>query len=342
MYSYRIAMISRLLSVLLIGAISNSSVQGSASYSAKAIAEGESTCPSGEDHETLLTVMDTEIDYLLKSVVDTVSPCTDAFLGMTENCPARSCNEIFSKSRELRPSGLYWLSARNGTVVQVYCYMNMECCGTVGGWYRIAWLNLSDAFHSCPYGWRYINSPRSCGRSSSDHETVTFSSRGLNYSRVCGTVIGYQQGTPDAFSYSDSHIATVNIDQNYVDGVSVTYTPRLNRVHIWTFAAGLANSIDYRGSRSCPCSNTGNSYETKIPAFVGNDYFCEAGNETNDPVWDGLTCIVSSTCCNFNNPPRFCRELPEPTCADIEVRLMADEATSNEDVPIRLIELYVQ
>ena len=338
-------MISRLLSVLLLGAISNSPVQGSVSYPAKAMAEGESTCPSGEDHETLLAVMDTEIDNLLKSVVDTVSPCTDAFLGMTEHCPARSCNEIFSKSRELRPSGLYWLSAQNGTVVQVHCYMNMECCGTVGGWYRIAWLNMNDTLHSCPYGWRYINSPRSCGRTNSGYETVTFSSRGLNYSRVCGTVIGYQQGTPDAFSYSDWHInniGTVNINQNYVDGVSVTYTPRLNRVHIWTFAAGLAVSVYYHGSRSCPCSNTGNSYETKIPAFVGNDYFCEAGNMASDPLWDGQTCILSSTCCNFNDPPRFCRELPESTCADIEVRLMANETTSNEDIPIRLIELYVQ
>ena len=335
-------MISRhlLVSTVLLLAISNSSAQQeSVFYPAKAIAEGESTCPNGEDRETLLSVMDTEIDNLLKSVVDTVSPCSDAFRGMTEHCPARSCNEIFLRSREARPSGLYWLSAQNETVVHAYCYMNMECCGTVGGWYRIAWLNMNDAFHSCPYGWRNISNPRSCGRTYSNYETVTFASRGLIYSRVCGTIIGYQRGTPDAFSYSDSHIATVNINQNYVDGVSVTYRPSLNRMHIWTFAAGLTNSIAYHGSRSCPCSNTGNSYEIKIPAFIGNDYFCEGGN---DPLWDGQACIRSSTCCSFNRPPKFCRELPEPTCADIEVRLMADEPTSNEDVLIRLIELYVQ
>lgn len=341
-------MISRLLlvsTVLILVAISNSSTQGSVSYSAKAIAEGESTCPSGEDHETLLTVMDKEVDNLLNNVVDTVSPCSDAFLGMTENCPAMSCNEIFSKSRELRPSGLYWLSAQDGTVVQAYCYMNMECCGTVGGWYQIAWLNMSNASHSCPYGWRYVNSPRSCGRTSSTsgYETVIFASRGLNYSRVCGTIIGYQQGTPDAFAYSDLYSATVNISQKYVDGVSVTYGQHLNRAHIWTFAAGVTDTISYHNSRNiCPCSNTANVYETNIPAFVGNDYFCEAGDDANDPLWDGLTCPVSSTCCNFNHPPRFCKELPVSTCTDIEVRLMADEPSSNEDVPIKLIELYVQ
>ena len=89
-----------------------------------------------------------------------------------------------------------------------------------------------------------------------------------------------------------------------------------------------------------------------IPNFVSSDYFCVAGTPTwgsvrvlytGDPLWDGQGCGLQSTCCTFNNPPWFCKTLPQPTTEDIEVRICADEESfANEDSPIELIELYVQ
>ena len=84
--------------------------------------------------------------------------------------------------------------------------------------------------------------------------------------------------------------------------------------------------------------------------FVVEDYFCDTGSRyTNqdqfydqDPLWDGAGCGGTSTCCEFNNPPWFCKQLPEPTADDIELRLCSDESPSNEDVAIEVIELYVQ
>ena len=52
--------------------------------------------------------------------------------------------------------------------------------------------------------------------------------------------------------------------------------------------------------------------------------------------------------CSFNNPPWFCKELPQPTTDNIEVRVCGDEGiigdpnVYNEDTPVSLIELYAQ
>ena len=82
---------------------------------------------------------------------------------------------------------------------------------------------------------------------------------------------------------------------------------------------------------------------------MGQDYFCEAGitgswssgvfYPDGDPLWDGEDCGSGSTCCELHNPPYFCKSLSEPKCDDIEVRICADQQTSNEDTPI---EIFVQ
>ena len=81
-------------------------------------------------------------------------------------------------------------------------------------------------------------------------------------------------------------------------------------------------------------------------------YYCETGRrigtteglfyEDADPLWDGEGCGSTSTCCEFNNPPWFCKQLPQPTTEDIEVRICSSRETDSEDTPIELIELYIQ
>ena len=323
----------------------------SVTYPARALAEGDEVCPTGEQHDTLLSVTDKEVESILKEIVDVVAPCNETYLGLTERCPAKNCNEIFLRSRVWRPSGIYWLNTSDGTAIEVYCHMTRDqCCGTIGGWYRIAWLNMADNFQYCPSGWRYVSDSRfrSCGRNN-NVETVTFSSRGMVYSRVCGRVNAYQQGHPDAFQYSHTNPRTTNIHQTYVDGVSITYGSSMN--YLWTFAAARTDQLQYNETTICPCTNTASNVQVNIPSFVGNDYFCEAGTNFQpsagttyheDLLWDGQNCPISSTCCELNNPPWFCKVLPSPTNENIEVRLMLDESYGIEDVLIRLIEIYIQ
>ena len=64
-----------------------------------------------------------------------------------------------------------------------------------------------------------------------------------------------------------------------------------------------------------------------------------------DPLWDGEGC-GAATCCELSyppgvTPPWFCKQLPEVTTDDIEVRLCADEPTTDEDTLLELIELYI-
>ena len=220
-------------------------------------------------------------------------------------------------------------------------------CNGASGWRRVAFVNMTDTNYNCPTGLSLTTySKRTCGRAHTNDtggcSSTTFSVGGLPYSRVCGRIKGYQFGATNAF-----HIVQ-GIDSYYVCGVSLTHGEPGSRQHIWTFAGGATEvTSDFR-DELCPCD----TYDySRVPQFVGNDYFCESGfhfpwNYTyilypNDPLWDGQDCTANSSCCQFNNPPWFTKNLPNPTTDDIELRICA-YYVSFQDVPLELIELYVQ
>ena len=222
-----------------------------------------------------------------------------------------------------------------------------ECGGTYG-WRRVLYLNMTDPTTNCPSGWKLAtyDSKRVCGKVNTgilNCDSAIFPVAGGDYSSVCGSIRAYQNGATDAFeSYHIGEATT--IDSAYVTGVSLTHgSPRQ---HIWTFAAGLAEDqptwVDV-----CPCDAT---IDIRIPPFVGGDYFCESGSaysgmvtasHSNDPLWDGSGCATSSSCCSFNNPPYFTKQLSYPTSDDIEARLCQKDGNS-DDSPIEFIELYVK
>ena len=227
-----------------------------------------------------------------------------------------------------------------------------DCGGP--GWRRVVYLNMSDQTQTCPPAWELITTPkRTCARPYNATWKPCYSAmfpvEGIQYSQVCGRIVGYQKGQPKAFrTYSLNQRPT--IDDSYVDGVSLTYgNPRQ---HIWTFANALQESPYHRHS-ICPCTNVNDQCTINVPPYIGNDYFCETGVPTgqsfnnhvfyaNDPLWDGQGCGPTSTCCTFNNPPWFCKQLPQSTNADLEVRLCSAGRVAIENTPIELIELYIK
>ena len=60
-----------------------------------------------------------------------------------------------------------------------------------------------------------------------------------------------------------------------------------------------------------------------------------------DPLWDGRGCGETSTCCEFNDPLWFCKELSTLTFADIELRICGDQALGDENLTLELIELAI-
>ena len=92
------------------------------------------------------------------------------------------------------------------------------------------------------------------------------------------------------------------------------------------------------------------SVGTSPPSFVGDYYFCDAGAVTfvfdtfygDNPLWDGSGCGSTSTCCSFNTPPWFLKELSSPISDDIEMRVCSEEVRVNEDIAMSSVEIYVQ
>ena len=213
-------------------------------------------------------------------------------------------------------------------------------CGGTDGWARIAYLNMSNTSHQCPGDLRETSRSvgRLCGRGlgfygsagSKICKSAIFPSNGIRYSEVCGRVVAYQQASAYAFSGGSS------IEEYYADGVSLTHGPVGARKHIWNFVITHNNAIP--------------STATRIPSFIGENYFCESGSNGSgyrvfydEPLWDGDGCFLEgNNCCTFNNPPYFTRQLPTSTNDDIELRDCMFSSYYGADTLIQLIELYIK
>ena len=227
----------------------------------------------------------------------------------------------------------------------------LHTCNGTPGWRRVAFINMTDTSYNCPTGLNLTSySKRTCGRSHTTYggcSSTTFSVGGLPYSRVCGRIRGYQFGSTSALW------AYVNLNQGidgyYVDGVSLTHGGAGSRQHIWTFAAGIEEVGTRILSSRCPCDT--HNYDG-VPAIVGDDFFCESGLNSpwsgqyilypDDVLWDGQNCTSNSTCCQLNNPPWFTKNLTSATTDGIELRSCTNASPISDDVPLELIELYVQ
>jgi len=290
----------------------------------------QAICPSDEVREM---VQDEIVQDIRNMIRNTTLP-TGCLLGETQASPVTSCSALPANC----PSDYYWVASSGGTAVQVYCDMDRVCgCNSTGGFTRVANLNMSNPSDQCPGKLdlqTYSSEPRRlCGRGSSSSAccvSAVYNTYGISYSHVCGRVIGYQYASPDGFD------GTQNIEDSYVDGVSLTHGEPGARIHIWTFAAS---------HHAAGCGTA--------PSFVGNDYFCDRGNPrtfefntlyASDPLWDGQGGESSPP---GVTAPWFCKRLPQTTTDDIEIRTCGTEGdlpggTINEDTPVEIIELYIR
>ena len=274
-------------------------------------------------------------------------------VGQLQDYPASGCPEIARAG--LRTSGLYWVLSANGSAVNVYCDLSTSYSLSSHGYMRVAHLNMTESSHSCPPPLQDFDSScgkRLCGRGdpSPGCSSVFFPTHGVPYTRVCGSVVGYQFSNPNAF-LAHQYDPTLTLDDTYLDGVSLTYGPS-PRSHIWSFAAAISESS--AGSSICPCSDVLNNLPSgAVPSFVKQSYFCDTGNYgrlslpgellCDNPLWDGLGCGDDSTCCERQDYTSwFCTDLNANVTDDIELRVCGNENTQNEDTPLESVYLYVQ
>ena len=159
------------------------------------------------------------------------------------------------------------------------------------------------------------------------------------YKEVCGRVHGIQFGSPDAFDYSKN-----SVEDNYLDGISITRGLYRRREHIYSLPAGTWEGLQ------CPC-DTGSSQVAS--SFVGNDYICESGNPgpsweqiyyTNDTLWDGQQCGGDEAPCCSTSPysPYFYKNLGTYSYDYIEIRILTNQDVDDEDILLSYFEIYVK
>ena len=262
-------------------------------------------------------------------------------LGILQTNPGKSCDDIYQINKASRgASGNYWINTTTG-IEEVYCDMEIVCGSHKGGWMRIANLDTRRG-DDCPSGWTKITTPVVACRAPSTFSgcySTIFSTLSIPYNKICGMAVGYQQGSTDGFSNSGS------INGPYLDGVSITYgNPRK---HIWSYGIGITDSGNFENA-NCPCSPVSGELP---PSFVHDHYYCESGTTddvrksgvlTSDPVWDGEGCSSGNNCCSEPSLPWFYRQIPMPTTEDIETRICRTEQSTNEDILVRDLQLYVQ
>ena len=214
---------------------------------------------------------------------------------------------------------------------------------------RVAHINMAVPSSQCPGGFRVETSSnkRFCIRNTNSAGCGLMLFEPLvQYSQVCGYVRGYSYASTDAFAATvPGRNANEQLSYNYVDGVSITYaTPP---THVWTYASGHQETAEL--ASNCPCNTPHPG--TSRPSYVGSSYYCESGSpnnilsnswHTSDPLWDGMQCGGNEgSCCNHAGLPWFKKNI-SPTTASISVRLCLDEATSNENIGIERLELFVK
>ena len=296
-----------------------------------------------EENQLNISTRLTELEDTENLQNNKIQQINASLAGLHPSFATTSCAALLPSS----PSSYYWVRASNGSAVRAYCDMTRSCGGVTGGWVRVAELDMTNSSHQCPSGLRERNDSnnRTCVRDSDSPgcSSVTFSSATLEYSRACRKIIAYQYGTPDAFNTGASN---TDINTFYIEGVSLTHgNPRQ---HIWSFAAALQETGS--PTSSCPCININTANQAiRPPAFVGDDYFCDTGNDGrsqyifygDDPLWDGAGCGPLNTCCALNNPPWFYKQLPQPTTDDIEMRVCRNHEAFDEDIAIEMVEIYI-
>ena len=234
------------------------------------------------------------------------------------------------------PSGMYNIRSGDSAMKQQYCMFS--CNGISDSWTRIAYLNIDENPISCPSELEVRSAdtanPPLCRRDSNiaGCSSVIYPSNGTSYSQVCGTVRLHQQETPDGFQSHNINIPRNNqsVNQNYVDGVSLTHGTSPNRAHIWTYTAVIKFGDDIDRCTIC---------DRDKPFYIGTNFTCTAEHciawpcDLTNAIWtNGLPCFGNET---------FYRQLSESTTDNIEMRVCRDQGRHDEDILISYVELFV-
>ena len=126
--------------------------------------------------------------------------------------------------------------------------------------------------------------------------------------------------TPDGFHGPSDITTTTSIDGAYVDGVSITHGSAGSRQHVWSLTGGFTPALEWR----CP-SDGGDS----PPSFVGSNYAC-VRSMYSPPGWASVSTAT------------FTHTGSGSTTSAVDIRIMLDQGSSDEDAGVDSVLLYVR
>ena len=225
--------------------------------------------------------------------------------------PAPSCQSISTSYPALK-SDHYWVITSSGSRL-VYCDLTTICGNIAGGLTRVGVLNLENRPQVCSGDFVTVDRNSRCLRSIEEPgcSHIVFPVWNVSYSHICGAVEAYFLTSPDGFNGSSTSPNT-SINDNYVNGISLTYGKAPNRTHIWTFIA--------HHTQNCTFNK---------PHYVGNNFSCLK--------WED-SCSTSTHSCTHS----FYMQLQEPTTEDIELRLCQDKNQEDEVIYVENFEITVR
>ena len=192
---------------------------------------------------------------------------------------------------------------------------DMESDG--GGWTLI----VDEDYQEDACGGDWDGSSKAyCTRAAAGASSNVFSTRGVVWSEVRVTMGIRSVSTTDAFGWQNR--SGWSVEDNYVDGVSLTTGEAGSRAHLFTYAVGHA-------SGKCPDTIGNKQAHVEAQAFVGDAYACGYPDPENGQV-------------NLFDDDWFIAQAAEATAQPLEIRLMADQGVGNENVRVYSIVMYVR
>jgi hypothetical protein len=244
--------------------------------------------------------------------------------GESATCPGVSCLTILQAGYSVG-DGDYWIDPMGTGAFQAYCDQTTDS----GGWTRIT--NDDYSADACPGAWvADAQYGGLCARASTTGadfiRSATFDVWDIQYTEVRGHIESHQYGSCDAFGDNPP----TSIDDTYADVVSFSVGPAGSRTHLFSyvFGFGTTNSDD----SNCPSGPGG----APPHGWVGANFVCASGNQGGgNPggVWHPTVMFPGHW---------FQSSVGTVTTEDVEGRLIATHASSDEDLGVTELTLFVR
>jgi len=223
---------------------------------------------------------------------------------------------------------LQYFTGGNLTDPPYFTHCDMDTRG--GGWTRVA--SFDFATDACPGDWQKVEGQGVCSRNAFSVDALSrsavLSNGPLRIRQVQVSAELYQYGSPNAFGEVASDATA---DDVITAGLSFSVGQPKLRHHLFSYAVAVGGVDSSSWDSSSLCPDLGGA---SAPAFMGENYACATANQQDDwaPQWYETPLFQEET---------YFLETDELHTGLLEARIQGAQITTNEDIGVRHLDVYV-